>query len=229
MPSSAKDRMTVDFEHIFFFVKNRKYWFETQYESYKNPIEANIIKNAHTKNRSARLPGHGNLNHKWSQWRPNPNGRIKRATWKIPTQSYKDAHFAVFPEQLVETPLKAGCPLIVCSICGDPHKPEFKTTKVDPVEVYTGQATKDYDKAKAQNPSDTKRRVLESMRNIITDVQYVPQCRCNNGTSPGIVLDPFVGSGTTCVVAKKLGRSFVGIDLQPDYCSMANKRLMEML
>ena len=34
MPSSVKDRFTVDFEKLFFFVKNKKYWFETQYESY---------------------------------------------------------------------------------------------------------------------------------------------------------------------------------------------------
>ena len=32
MPSSVKDRFTVDYEYLFFFVKNKKYWFETQYE-----------------------------------------------------------------------------------------------------------------------------------------------------------------------------------------------------
>ena len=39
------------------------------------------------------------------------------------------------------------------------------------------------------------------------------------------VLDPFVGSGTTAVAAKKLNRHYVGIDLQPDYCDLANERL----
>jgi modification methylase len=40
-----------------------------------------------------------------------------------------------------------------------------------------------------------------------------------------IILDPFFGSGTTGVAAKKLGRHFVGIELNPEYCKMANERL----
>lgn len=41
----------------------------------------------------------------------------------------------------------------------------------------------------------------------------------------GIVLDPFCGSGTTCIVAKKLGRNYLGIDLNPKYVEMAEKRI----
>lgn len=40
-----------------------------------------------------------------------------------------------------------------------------------------------------------------------------------------IVLDPFVGSGTTCVAAKKLGRNFIGIDINPEYCQYARQRI----
>lgn len=40
-----------------------------------------------------------------------------------------------------------------------------------------------------------------------------------------VVLDPFAGSGTTCVVARKLGRQFIGIEMERDYCWMALKRL----
>jgi site-specific DNA-methyltransferase (adenine-specific) len=40
-----------------------------------------------------------------------------------------------------------------------------------------------------------------------------------------IVLDPFVGSGTTCVAAKKLNRHYIGIDINPTYCSYAEERL----
>lgn len=43
----------------------------------------------------------------------------------------------------------------------------------------------------------------------------------------GVVLDPFVGSGTTAVVAQRLGRRFVGIDSNPEYCEMARKRLFQ--
>ena len=41
----------------------------------------------------------------------------------------------------------------------------------------------------------------------------------------GLVLDPFMGSGTTGVVAKRLGRSFIGIDINLDYCNMAADRI----
>jgi len=41
----------------------------------------------------------------------------------------------------------------------------------------------------------------------------------------GLVFDPFMGSGTTCVVSKKLKRKFLGIEKEPEYCQLAMKRL----
>ncbi len=73
--------------------------------------------------------------------------------WTIQTQQYADAHFAVYPEALVEPCIKAGCPI-----------------------------------------SET-------------------------------VLDPFMGSGTTALVARRLGRRSIGIELNPDYARLAAKRL----
>jgi len=40
-----------------------------------------------------------------------------------------------------------------------------------------------------------------------------------------LILDPFCGSGTTCVAAKMLGRNYIGIDISPEYCKMAEERL----
>ena len=50
-------------------------------------------------------------------------------------------------------------------------------------------------------------------------------CKCRDGFRPGIVLDMFAGSGTTLVVAKKLGRDFIGIELNPEYVKIAKRRL----
>lgn len=46
------------------------------------------------------------------------------------------------------------------------------------------------------------------------------------GSPPGgVVLDPFAGSGTTCLVAEQLGRQWIGMDISPEFCDLASKRL----
>jgi modification methylase len=51
--------------------------------------------------------------------------------------------------------------------------------------------------------------------------------RIISSTNAKIILDPFMGSGTTAVVAKGLGRKYIGIEISPEYCKMANERLMQ--
>jgi site-specific DNA-methyltransferase (adenine-specific) len=131
MPSSAKDRFTIDFENIFFFTKESKgYFFEKQFEEWKD-------KNKHDINRA--IYGHKKYNGKFSQ-NPKVNcampessvvgnpvrGRNKRCVWDITTKAFKEAHFATFPPKLVETPIKSGCPEFVCNKCGKPREKIFK-------------------------------------------------------------------------------------------------------
>ena len=42
---------------------------------------------------------------------------------------------------------------------------------------------------------------------------------------PETILDPFLGSGTTAVAAKKLGRHFLGFEISPEYCKIAEERI----
>jgi tRNA/tmRNA/rRNA uracil-C5-methylase (TrmA/RlmC/RlmD family) len=55
---------------------------------------------------------------------------------------------------------------------------------------------------------------------------WIQTCDCDtDDTQPGIALDPFAGAGTTCMVAKDLDRRFIGIELNPEYVALAQKRL----
>lgn len=49
--------------------------------------------------------------------------------------------------------------------------------------------------------------------------------RCIESTNAQIILDPFMGSGTTAVAAKRLKKSFIGIDISPEYCQQAQQRI----
>lgn len=110
MPSSAKDRFTVDFEYLYFFVKNQKYWFEPQYESLADStLSDSRMDNGFTKNRPDRcFPGNNAQGS--GMLRPNEKGRNKRCVWDITTEPFLDAHFAVYPRSLITTCIKAGCP-----------------------------------------------------------------------------------------------------------------------
>ena len=50
-------------------------------------------------------------------------------------------------------------------------------------------------------------------------------CGCGAPTRPGLVLDPFMGSGTVAIVARRYGRDWLGIELNPAYINLARKRL----
>ena len=123
MPSSAKDRFTVDFEKVYFFSKSTKYYFKQQFEKfiinsdveYRKKLRQNKKYNTkvpYKKNTPycgksllrSRRGGDANPDYK------NPEGRNMRTVWKISTRSFKGAHFATFPPDLVERCLKSGCP-----------------------------------------------------------------------------------------------------------------------
>lgn len=57
---------------------------------------------------------------------------------------------------------------------------------------------------------------------------WVPTCECGTTrTVPGVVLDPFIGSGTTAAVARRLGCNWLGIELDPGSIKLAQQRLAQ--
>ena len=134
--------------------------------------------------------------------------------WTLSTQPFKRAHFATFPEKLVKPMIKAGCPQWICKKCG---KVRERIIKHPPVEKSIGATSGQYWKVRNFKGDNTVRYRGEFIG--WTD------CNCQVGFEPGIVLDPFSGAGTTCLVAKKLGRNYIGIEKNPDYVKMAQARI----
>ena len=153
----------------------------------------------------------------------------KSDVWKIPTQSFSGAHFATFPEKLIEPMIKAGtsekgC----CSRCGKAwermveNTPEYqrrvelsrlKYSKTSAEKLETGSATGGHGDELGHFSKETK------------TIGWQPVCKCNAEIVPPVVCDIFMGSGTVALVAKKLGVNYVGIELNPKYIAMAEKRI----
>lgn len=222
MPSSSKDRFTVDYEKLFFFTKSKRYYFDQQFEDFQsNEYDINRMKN-----------GRKEYSGKWAN-NPGANpqtglrkafvsgcilGRNMRSVWSINTKSFKEAHFAVYPEELIETPIKAGCPEYVCKKCGKPRIKIYVATGNYIGQGGYGSKTAEHIKV-SQTSSLLTKQVKEKAFAGYSD------CGCCTGFEPGMVLDPFMGSGTTALVARELGRNFIGIELNPEYIAIADKRL----
>lgn len=159
MPESVKDRCTKSHEYVFLLSKSSKYYYDYEaimeiasYDGRKDTKMKGSLKYfqksemGHTQTIAAR--GH----ERW-KLRKGKYMKNKRSVWIIPTQPFKKAHFAVFPERLATICIQAGCP------------------------------------------------------------------------HDGIVLDPFLGSGTTAVVARKLNRNYVGFELNSEYVTIAENRI----
>ncbi|MBB4853378.1 DNA modification methylase [Mycobacteroides chelonae] len=72
-----------------------------------------------------------------------------------------------------------------------------------------------------------KRRLIRALSGVATRAALAPSCTCPAEHEPGIVLDPFMGSGTSAVAAQQLERDWLGIELNPDFAALANTRITE--
>lgn len=70
-----------------------------------------------------------------------------------------------------------------------------------------------------------KRTLIRGLGHVAARAALAPTCDCTAEREPGIVCDPFIGSGTTAVAAEKLGRDWLGIELNPDFASAARQRI----
>lgn len=141
----------------------------------------------------------------------------KSDVFQITTEPRPFQHFAMFPQALIEPMVLAGCPAQVCAVCGAPYERVVERIAATPGQRpgYTAGTGMRNDGERAGHFVDMKR----------IDHGFRPSCTCDADTRPGIVLDPFMGSGTTALVARRLGRHFLGCDVNAEYVALANERL----
>lgn len=167
MPSSVLDRLTNKYEQVFFFTKDKKYYFEL--DSIRIPFETdehrpdgntrarekgyNTKLGTKTREQEIQANNFGIRRNPKSAYERNPIGKNPGDVWTLTSEPQKDRHFAMFPQKLITPMILAGSP------------------------------------------------------------------------TQGIVLDIFMGAGTTGLVAKKLGRNYLGIELNPEYIKIAEDRI----
>jgi len=222
MPESVTDRPTKAHEYVFLMTKSARYYYdadairETYKESSLNRFESNFRSDTPsaqaTKNPSVKIDG---------KISANPSGRNARTVWEIATQPTPEAHFATFPEALVEPCIKAGtsergC----CSKCGAPWE-----RIIEKSGGLTGKGWTDHKADLEKGSSQCFRADGGEKPYTIKNLGWQPTCKCNADTVPCVVLDPFGGSGTTAKVARDLKRDCILIELNPKYIGIAREKL----
>ena len=201
MPTSVRDRLSCTHEVVYFFVRERRYFFDLDairvphVSKPSRPAKGRVAWSVPDSWRGPstgsntgleRLKAKGLVGH--------PLGKNPGDVWSLATAGYRGAHHAVFPETLIERPLLATCPEKVCSGCGRPW---------------------------------TRER-LRTLGHLAVARELQPTCGCAAAPRPGVVLDPFMGSGTVASTATRLGRDWLGVELNPIFADLARQRLSQL-
>ncbi|MBF6171286.1 DNA-methyltransferase [Nocardia blacklockiae] len=72
-----------------------------------------------------------------------------------------------------------------------------------------------------------RRRIIRALGGVASRAALGPTCDCRAPSEPGIVADPFIGSGTTAVAAEALAREWLGVELNPAFAVLANDRIAD--
>lgn len=209
MPVSAEDRLKGTYEVVFHFVRQQRYFYdldairEPRARLWDENIGGSLAGTDWHADAQA-ISGGRNTTYKTPSL-PHPLGRNPGDMWAIPTTAFPLAHFATFPPALVHRPVKATCPIAICSKCGAPQIPAYESTGVIQNREATHTPFHKPTKVDSTGWAPTKRPTGT----------YVASCGCNAGWTGGIVLDPFGGSGST---AQGVNEARPPVTVDGDYC-----------
>jgi DNA modification methylase len=199
MPSSVKDRFANAYEPIFMLTKNKHYWFD---------LDAVRVPQTESSKRRVKY-GEGipkkidKTNMSWGQGRAGFNMMLAHKEMFLnPSGKNPGDVFTIptqpFPESHFATfPEKLIEPLIKAGC---------------PAEICK----------KCGNQGNVYNIPRENAKR---ETIGWSDCGCGIGFESGVILDPFLGAGTTALVALKLNRRFIGFELNPEYCKIAEERI----
>lgn len=232
MPESVTDRPSKAHEHIYLLTKKPKYFYDA--EAVKEPASepGRIYKTDTANHKTASLDRAQTRSttglHDGRETYGDGVNRNLRDVWQMSTQGFPGAHFATFPLELPTRCIKAGTSERgQCPTCGKPWK-RVTSRKFRPqsdVSISKGVRGNDGQKSMGDHNQweGTPRGTTES-----TTVGWAAQCSCGPmDPEPQIVLDPFNGAATTGEAALRLGRRYIGIELNPEYVAMSEERLRQ--
>jgi DNA modification methylase len=227
MPESITDRPTKSHEYVFLLTKSATYFYDAEaikeaaaYGGQQLGIVRGVKVRALSMGREPsgnEVPGADAIS---------PSARNKRSVWTIATHPFPEAHFATFPPELPEICILAGTSQKgCCAKCGAPWGREVETEReFRSGSGRAGNMPVGKNGANLQGGGAT----LDIRRGPVvtnTTTGWSPSCSCNADVKPCTVLDPFSGAGTTALVADRLQRNAIGIELNPQYAAMSEKRI----
>ncbi len=211
MPESVTTRCTKSYEEILLLAKSAEYYYDAVAiaEPAKSKPHPPGWRTTHEdrRDRSVKNIGSSEVN--------------KRDVWVVSTSGYSGAHFATFSPELITPCILAGtsehgC----CAACGRPWERVVVRTggTVNGLPESVDNLARDRSFEWSRNGKPGTGSTLDGQPARRETVGWRKLCGCRTDkVVPAVVLDPFVGSGTTCATAIQLGRAGVGIDLSEAY------------
>lgn len=228
MPESVTDRPTCATEKVFLLTKSARYFYDAEAvkedseypddnrKSRQNPDDYKSMMGENGQLRAVLNPANA---------RTYPQ-RNMRNFWLLGPEPFSPAHFATFPTEIPRRAILAGTSERgVCPQCSAPWERLIKRSKGQGVRNAHGKAlTTPRHDGNAWNENDGR-----GFSPVETEtLGWRAACHCHSRDPiPATVLDPFLGSGTTALVADQLRRDCIGIDLKPQYAEMARDRVTD--
>jgi DNA modification methylase len=219
LPESVSDRVRRSHETWFHFTLQPRYY-----------AAVDAIRQTYTGERAlsrrVKQPGEGKHAQRAAWTEENPFGRLPGSVWEIPTQPLRAPaelgidHYAAFPMELPRRLILGWCPREVCTVCGHGRRPVVHTQRtIDGQPAALG--------AWKLGGAQGETSGIGNWRYATTRRITGSACACPDTTAPtkpGVVLDPFGGTGTTALVAVMHGREGISVDASADYCRLAEWR-----